>query len=230
MAAKRLLAKALTLDKSNGSGWLIAANIEQRLGNDGLVGLILRRGIECAPSHAELYRALGEHLVRKGDFANVSDITQTENDDTTLYCYLIPHFFISETPPQAREIFEKGIEINPLHAPTYHSLAELEARVFNVEGLAKLNRRAMAVFSTNAMQPTPSTQAWGTRLFNAQHSSEIPKRVAILAQKIVEDEAGSPSPSDDLDPFAALERMSATLVEDELVGDLLQTNHSSTIF
>ena len=72
LAAKRLLAKALTLNKHNGPGWLIAANIEHRLGNDGLVGLILRRGIECAPTDAELYRALGEHLVQKGDIDNVS--------------------------------------------------------------------------------------------------------------------------------------------------------------
>lgn len=72
MAAKRLLAKSLTLNKHNGPGWIIAANIEQRLGNDGLVGLILRRGIECAPTDAELYRALGEHLVQKGDIDNVS--------------------------------------------------------------------------------------------------------------------------------------------------------------
>ena len=72
VAAKRLLAKALTLNKHNGSGWLIAANIEQRLGNAGLVGLILRRGIECAPTDAKLYRALGEHLVQRGDISNVS--------------------------------------------------------------------------------------------------------------------------------------------------------------
>lgn len=72
VAAKRLLARALTLNKHNGPGWLIAANIEQRLGNGGLVGLILRRGIECAPTDAELYRALGEHLVQKGDIENVS--------------------------------------------------------------------------------------------------------------------------------------------------------------
>ena len=71
-AAKRLIAKALTLDKRNGSGWLIAANIEERLGNDGLVGLILRRGIECAPTSAELYRALGDLLLQKGDINNVS--------------------------------------------------------------------------------------------------------------------------------------------------------------
>jgi hypothetical protein len=72
VAAKRLIAKALTLNKHNGPGWLIAASIEQRLGNGGLVGLILRRGIECAPTDAELYRSLGEHLVQKGDIGNVS--------------------------------------------------------------------------------------------------------------------------------------------------------------
>lgn len=72
VTAKRLLAKALTLNKHNGAGWLIAATIEKRLGNDGLVGLILRRGIECAPTDAELYRALGEHLLHKGDIGNVS--------------------------------------------------------------------------------------------------------------------------------------------------------------
>ena len=76
VAAKRLLAKGLTLNKHNGPGWLIAANIERRLGNDGLVGLILRRGIECAPTDAELYRALGEHLVNKGDIENVGSLIE----------------------------------------------------------------------------------------------------------------------------------------------------------
>ena len=71
ITAKRLLAKALTLNKHNGASWLIAASIEKRLGNDGLVGLILRRGIECAPEDANLYRAFGEYLVDKGEIDNV---------------------------------------------------------------------------------------------------------------------------------------------------------------
>ena len=70
-AAKKLITEALTRDKRNGSGWLIAAEIEQHLGNDGLVGLILRRGIECSPNDSELYRTLGEHLVSKGKIADV---------------------------------------------------------------------------------------------------------------------------------------------------------------
>jgi len=57
---------------------------------------------------------------------------------------------------QARQLLEKGIEINPLHAPLYHSLAELEARVFNIEGLAKLNKRTAEIFSSDAMSPPPS--------------------------------------------------------------------------
>jgi hypothetical protein len=127
---------------------------------------------------------------------------------------------------KAREILEKGIEVNPLYAPTYHSLAELEARVFNVEGLAKLNQRAAKIFSNNSMQqPSPATtQALGAKLRTRQHS-EIPKGVAALAEKIVEEEEDSEPESgerDDLDPFKALESVSADLMEDdEYVGSLL---------
>ena len=128
---------------------------------------------------------------------------------------------------QAREILERGIEVNPLHAPTYHSLAELEARVFNVEGLAKLNRKAAEVFNSNALEPSPtSSQAWGTKI-RARRSNDVPKGVAALAEKIVEEDGSEDSslPLDaDLDPFAALENMGNSLMEDELVGDILQTN------
>ncbi|CAB9523264.1 HAT [Seminavis robusta] len=195
--AKRLLTKALTINKRSGASWLIAANIEQRLGNDGLVGLILRRGIECAPTDAELYRALGEHLVRKGDIDN------------------------------AREILENGIEVNPLHAPTYHSLAELEARVFNVEGLAKLNKKASQIFNNNALQPAnPSTtQAWGANIRARKHN-KVPKGIAALAEKIVEDDRSQSLEEydDEMDPFEALESMSSSfIVEGDLLGDLLPT-------
>jgi hypothetical protein len=119
---------------------------------------------------------------------------------------------------QAREIFERGIAVNPLHAATYHSLAELEARVFNVEGLAKLNRKAAEVFNNNALEPSPSSSlAWGAKI-RARRSNGVPKGVAALAEKIVEEEGGDNLPLDeDLDPFAALD----SLIQDELVGDLL---------
>ena len=124
---------------------------------------------------------------------------------------------------KAREIFEKGIEVNPLHAPTYHSLAELEARVFNVEGLAKLNKRATVMFSGNALEPNPSStaQAWGAKI-RARRSNEIPRGVAALAEKIVEEDEATSTPEEDLDPFAVLESMSLSLMENEFVGDLLQ--------
>jgi len=201
VAAKRLLAKALTLDKKNGSGWLLAAEIERRLGNDGLVGLILRRGIECAPNYAELYRALGDHLLhKKGDVA------------------------------QAREILQQGMEVNPLHAPTYHSLAELEARVFNVAGLAQLNRKAAAIFSNTAVSSS-TAQAWGAKVRAARSSgSGVPKAVAALAEKIVEDDTSLLDASDEdfEDPFAALESMSSSLLEDELVADLLPLGNNAS--
>jgi Tfp pilus assembly protein PilF len=69
--AKTLIAEALTRDKRNGAGWLIAAHIEAEIGNDGLQGLLLRRGIECAPNDAELYRTLGEFLVNRGKIDDV---------------------------------------------------------------------------------------------------------------------------------------------------------------
>ena len=72
MAARKLISESLTRNKSNGSGWRIAAEIERDLGNNGLVTLLLRRGIECAPDDVELYNQLGSVLVEKADFVNVS--------------------------------------------------------------------------------------------------------------------------------------------------------------
>lgn len=72
VTAKRLIGEALTINKRNGSGWLIAANIEEKMGNQGLVNLILRRGIECAPGDTELYRSLAEHEISRGKIDSVS--------------------------------------------------------------------------------------------------------------------------------------------------------------
>lgn len=75
--AKSLISEALTRDKTLGSGWLVAAQIEELQGNDGLVGLLLRRGIECCPNDAELYCALGEYQVKRGKYHDVSNDTLT---------------------------------------------------------------------------------------------------------------------------------------------------------
>ena len=44
--ARKLITDALTKNKKNGHGWLVAAEIEAAAGNAGLVNLLLRRGIE----------------------------------------------------------------------------------------------------------------------------------------------------------------------------------------
>lgn len=69
--AKILISEALTRDKSHGSSWLIAAKIEEKLGNRGLVGLILRRGLECSPYDPELYRVSAEFEAKGGLFHKV---------------------------------------------------------------------------------------------------------------------------------------------------------------
>jgi hypothetical protein len=64
--AKTLISEALTRDKSQGSGWLVAAKIEEKLGNEGLMIMILRRGLECAPNSPELFCAVADYEVSKG--------------------------------------------------------------------------------------------------------------------------------------------------------------------
>ncbi|KAL7527981.1 hypothetical protein ACHAXR_003317, partial [Thalassiosira sp. AJA248-18] len=182
ITAKRLIGEALTKDKRNGSGWLVAAKIEEKMNNHGLVGLILRRGIECAPGDTELYRALADHEISRGRIDS------------------------------ARELLEKGIEINPLYAPLYHSLAELEALVFNIDGLAKLNKRTAEIFSSDATAPPPSSeirmQAWGKTI---KQGRSIPSGVAALAEKIGVDSDTNMTMAggslDDVDPESLLNSM-----------------------
>eukprot|EP00980_Cylindrotheca_fusiformis_P015825 scaffold4634_cov122-Cylindrotheca_fusiformis.AAC.6 len=189
-AARKLIAEALTRNKQNGFGWLVAAEIEEKAGNGGLVSLLLRRGIECAPNDAGLYRKLGDYLISKG---NIVD---------------------------AREVYERGIELNPLYAPLYHSLAELEARVFNVEGLSRLNRRASKVFNSNALEPAPSSsKAFGTTI-RAKRKKTLPRGITALAEKIVNEDGTTGQfgiePTDRKDPFSALDSMTDNLIDDLL--------------
>jgi hypothetical protein len=124
---------------------------------------------------------------------------------------------------QAREVFEKGIEVNPLHAPLYHSLAELEARVFNLEGLATLNKRAAKFFNNDALVPPPSSsEAWGTKIRSGRYRN-LPEGVAALAQKIVDEENSLWVGGDGykLDPMTTLDKLSARAMEDDLISDLL---------
>jgi hypothetical protein len=122
---------------------------------------------------------------------------------------------------QAREIFEKGIDVDPQYAPLYHALAELEARVFNIDGLSKLNKRAAAFFNNNALQPPPlSSETWGAKI-KAGRSRDVPKGVTALAERIVEED-GNDRVLEDTDPSSFIDRMSSSLMEEGLVGQLLR--------
>jgi hypothetical protein len=119
---------------------------------------------------------------------------------------------------KARELLEKGLEVDPLHAPLYHSLAELEARVFNIEGLAKLNKRAANVFNTNALTPPPSMKPWEQNLKMGKGQSDLPDGIAALKLEFDLDLDGSLL--HDLDPDEIIDQM--TQFEDDVVGDLFQ--------
>lgn len=194
--AKVLIAQALTLDKRNGSGWLIASEIEERLGNVGISSLLLRRGIECAPSHAQLYRALGSTLVRQGKII------------------------------EAREILEQGIDIDPMYAPLYHTLAELEARICNIEGLAKLNKRAALIFNTNALAEPTSSDVWGSKLRAGRSCTTVPRVVTTLAQRIVDDDPNELRLGA-AEPLAFLEHLLSP-TQGLILGDILDMGDDGT--
>ena len=121
-AAKALIGKSLTLNKRNGAGWIIAAEVERRMGKRGLANLLLCRGIEVCPSNPRLYKALGDSLVLLGKY------------------------------DEAREVLERGIEKDSHFPQLYHSLAELEARIGNLDALAALHKRTANIFSTTSLQ------------------------------------------------------------------------------
>ena len=115
------------------------------------------------------------------------------------------------------------MEFNPLYAPLYHSLAELEARVFNVEGLSRLNQQASKLFNKNALEPAPSSsQAFGTRI-KAKRKRSLPEGIAALADKIVTEDGKNGllgvKASRQSDPFTALDNMADNMM-DELLRDL----------
>lgn len=99
-----------------------------------------------------------------------------------------------------------------MHAPLYHSLAELEARVFNIEGLANLNKRAAKLFQTDATAPPPSAmamQALGKKIKG--RNAKIPDGIAALAEKIGFDENDSMlALLDDVDPELLVDSLGTT--------------------
>lgn len=71
----------------------MAAQIEEKMGNQGLVGLILRRGIECAPGDMELYRALAEHEISRGKIDSVSRRAVLLTACILLFCILLKYYY-----------------------------------------------------------------------------------------------------------------------------------------
>lgn len=215
-AARKLISEALTKNKRNGRGWIIAAEIEEEDGNVGLVSLLLRRGIECAPGNVELYRKLGEYLVGQGKI----------ND--------------------AREVFETGMELNPMYAPLYHSLAELEARIGNLDALSRLNKKAAELFHSNALESAPlpvSNSAFSSKITagrtgnppsstsfgSSSSTTRTAPFVSVLAHRVGSDANDDTNDlshviGEDVDPMSTLEGLSQRNIimdEDSLVGDLM---------
>lgn len=93
--AKIVIGEALTRDKSEGSGWLVAAKIEEKLGNEGLMIMILRRGLECAPNSADLYCAVADYEVNRGKIDLVCDTILMLQYKCALLVIHLTHFFMA---------------------------------------------------------------------------------------------------------------------------------------
>jgi len=65
------------------------------------------------------------------------------------------------------------------------NFAELEAQVFNLEGLLQLNKRTAEVFNNNTLIPPPaSTQAWSKNIRMVRPYAKLPKGIAGLKGKM----------------------------------------------
>ena len=58
--------------------------------------------------------------------------------------------------------------------------------MFNIEGLAKLNKRAAKVFNANALVPPPATAeaTWGKKIRMSRSNAHLPLGVAALAEEV----------------------------------------------
>jgi hypothetical protein len=133
-----------------------------------------------------------------------------------------------------------------MYAPLYHSMAELEARICNLEALSRLNKRAAELFNNNALEPAPlSYEAFGTKIKATQSSRHGPSSfsksstagVSALANKIVMDDDDYGSDGDNLlevvgeevDFMATLEKLSSgSLMAEGLVGDMISVESMVT--
>lgn len=93
-----------------------------------------------------------------------------------------------------------------------------------------MNKRAREIFNANALEPAPSSsQAYSTKI-KAKRSRTLPKDVAFLAQKIVDEDGDSSllgiEGIDGMDPVSTLESMTGILMEDEYISDLLSDSNS----
>lgn len=97
-------------------------------------------------------------------------------------------------------------------------MAELEAQIFNLDALARLNRQASKLFNRDSSTPASSlsSRAWAGNL-RARRIRDVPRGVSALAQKIVDNEDGG-LPLICGDPIAALENLQ--LLASDVVGDI----------
>jgi len=125
--ARKLLKSAMKIDP-NGNVWCAAFRVEEIGGTADSCRKILEDGLESTKGQG------GKDRVK---------LLQVSGDFYTKYGRY----------DRARELFSEGLSLNDADPKIFHSWAQMEAMLFNLDGLNELNKRAVKIFSADALKP-----------------------------------------------------------------------------
>jgi tetratricopeptide (TPR) repeat protein len=167
--ARNLFATALSKCPSHAQSLQAWACLEVRLGNLGKAKELAKEGLRKRPAHAALWTVYGLIMHREGETSRARKVfTEAIHRFPT---HGVLYRVLGQVEEQdgnyklARKIFKKGVKVrpckkyvitvplmlvvqaDPYNAQLYHSLALLEAKFANLDGLSELHQKAKEYFN-----------------------------------------------------------------------------------
>eukprot|EP00977_Amphora_coffeiformis_P001226 scaffold256_cov159-Amphora_coffeaeformis.AAC.7 len=191
----------------HGALWLAYATLEGRLGFHEAARSLFAHGIKKSPNHVPLYQAWASLELKLGNFTD------------------------------AKALITEALTRDKRNGSGWIVAAEIERKLGNTglvnlilrrEGLNRLNKKAAAIFRTDATATSYSMgeEAWGRKI-KAGRSRSVPKGVVALAQRIVEDDEAELELKT-MDPGQLVDLLNTNLLESgfESVSQLLEDDES----
>ncbi|GMI22132.1 hypothetical protein TrCOL_g12458 [Triparma columacea] len=150
--ARRLVETARAMEPRRGNVWVAAFKVEEIAGNADSCRKVLEEGLhktagQAGKDRVKLLKVAGDFFTKYGRYE------------------------------QARALFSEGLDLDDTDASIYHSWAQMEASIFNLEGLNELNKRAVSLFSTDALAPRNNNNAL---LARRKGGKKLPPRLEAL--------------------------------------------------